>query len=140
MVTWRKDRRKARQHHIKRAVVNRQRLSITQPEIHLHAHGTRPAVSLIEPGIGDVNADHVGSGQCSSHSNAARTAPNIEDSLARPHPGLLHENLSSGLDQTTDRPVVTFLPQLTLDLFELLELHHRHLQSTTPTSTAYNRH
>ena len=78
---------------------------------------------LLEPGIRDIHANDLSSSLSSGNGNTARTGANIQHSLASIHPGPLHEDLSCRLDETTDRRVVTALPQLTLDLLDLLVFH-----------------
>jgi hypothetical protein len=74
---------KARQHHIKRRVRNRQILGVPDFELDVHASLDRSLACVVEPGVGDVDPEDVPSGLGGGHRDGAGTRGNVKNALAR---------------------------------------------------------
>jgi len=114
---------KARQHHIKGRVRNRQILGVPDFELDVHAGLDRSLACVVEPGVGDVDPEDVPSGLGGGHRDGAGTRGNVKNALARGHGRPVHQHAGGAFEQAPDRPVVALLPDLPLGALELLKSH-----------------
>lgn len=92
------DGTKARQHHIKGRVRNRQILGVADLELDVHAGRDRGLAGVVEPGVGDVDPEDVPSGLGGGDRDGAGTRGDVEHALARGHGCPVHQDVGGAFE------------------------------------------